>query len=288
MNHAGIGLCRILPLWVLLIFLPCLAISADQSPLSDQHLNESKATTIIVRVVAQGSMVLGKDVGGARVTITDVASGQILVSGLQQGEAGDQNQIMRTPRMMGEPLYSSRASASFTTTLDLAHPILVDITAEGPLSYPASAQRVTKRTWLVPGEDMTQDGIVLILYGYIVRIEHPVPGESLIAKDDVTLRASIRTLSGALVRPHGDWDSRKVHIYGEVLIGDRIVERLQMFYAGDNSGFEAPFFVPPSKDTPDGITLRVVAADPASGNIGISQLKFPVLSERLPQQKRAP
>ena len=74
MNHAGIGLCRILPLWVLLIFLPCLAISADQSPLSDQHLNESKATTIIVRVVAQGSMVLGKDVGGARVTITDVAS----------------------------------------------------------------------------------------------------------------------------------------------------------------------------------------------------------------------
>jgi hypothetical protein len=288
MNQASIGLRRILPLLILLIPLPCLAISAEKSPPSDQHLNGPKTTTIIVRVVSHGSMVLGKDVGGARVTITDVASGQILVSGLQQGEAGDQNQIMRTPRMMGEPLYSLRASASFTTTLDLTHPTLVDIAAEGPLSYPASAQRVTKRTWLIPGEDMTHDGIVLVLYGYIVRIEHPTSGESLIAKDDVTLRASIKTLSGALVRPHGDWDSRKVHIYGEVLIGDRIVERLQMFYTGDNTGFEAPFFVPPSKDAPDGITLRVVAADPASGNIGVSQAKFPVLSERLPQQRRAP
>jgi len=288
MSRTGIRLRLVLLLSILLIPLPCLAISAEKSPLSDQHLNEPKATTIIVRVVSHGSMVLGKDVGGARVTITDVASGQILVSGLQQGEAGDQNQIMRTPRMLGEPLYSSRASASFTTTMNLTHPILVDIAAEGPLSYPASAQRVTKRTWLIPGEDMTNDGIVLVLYGYIVRIEHPTSGESLIAKDDVMLRASIKTLSGALVRPHGDWDSRKVHIYGEVLIGDRIVERLQMFYNGDNSSFEAPFFVPPSKDAQDGITLRVVAADPASGNIGVGQAKFPVLSERLPQQRRAP
>jgi hypothetical protein len=30
-------------------------------------------------------MVLGKDVGGARVTITDVATKEILVTGLQQG-----------------------------------------------------------------------------------------------------------------------------------------------------------------------------------------------------------
>jgi hypothetical protein len=95
-------------------------------------------------------------------------------------------------------------------------------------------------------------------------------------------------LSGALVRPHGDWDSRKVHIYGELLIGDRILERLQMFYSGERAVFEAPFFVPPSKDAPDGITVRVVAADPAGGNLGVGQAKFPVLSERLPPRRRDP
>ena len=53
-------------------------------------------------------MVLGREVGSARVTITDVATKQILATGIQQGEAGDQNQIMRTPRLMEEPHYSSR------------------------------------------------------------------------------------------------------------------------------------------------------------------------------------
>lgn len=196
---------------LLLTRIPCLAIPAEGEPPPDPQLNDPKPTAILVRVVAHGSMVLGKDVGGARVTITDIATGQILATGLQQGEAGDQNQIMRTPHMMNEPRYSSLPSAVFTTTLELTRPILVEVTAEGPLAYPAAAQRASKTVWLIPGHDLTNDGIVLHLYGYIIQIEHPKPGESLIAKDDVVLRASVRTLSGAFVRPHGDWDSRKTH-----------------------------------------------------------------------------
>jgi hypothetical protein len=264
----------------------CVASPIAQEPSQDLRLNEPTPTTVVVRVVAHGSMVLGRQVGGARVTITDVASGQVLASGLQQGEAGDQNQIMRTPRLMEEPLYSTRAAASFTTTLDLTQPTLVDIVAEGPLAYPTASQRASKRLWLIPGHDLTGDGIVLALYGYIVQIEHPQPGGRLIAKDDVTLRASIRTLSGSLVRPHGDWDSRKIHIYGEVLNGSRVLERLQMFYSGEQAIFEAPFFVPLPTDAPDGITLRVVAADQAGGNFGVGQATFTIQNERLPEKSR--
>jgi hypothetical protein len=271
---------------LLLTRLLCLAIPAEGEPPPDPHLNDAKPTTILVRVVAHGSMVLGRDVGGARVTITDVVTGLVLATGIQQGEAGDQNQIMRTPRIMEEPRYSSRPSASFTTTIELVRPTLVEIAAEGPLAYPASMQRATKTVWLIPGHDLTNDGIVLQLYGYVVLIESPRSGEPLIAKDDITLRASVRTLSGALVRPHGDWDSRKLHIYGELLVGDRVVERMQMFYSGDKASFEAPFFVPTPKDAPDGITLRVVAAGPASGNFSLGQAKYPVLSERLKPRTR--
>jgi hypothetical protein len=246
-----------------------------------ERLNEPLPTTILVRVVAHGAMVLGREVGGARVTITDVETGQLLATGLQQGETGDQNQIMRTPHLMDEPRYSSRPAASFSATLDLIKPTLVQITAEGPLAYPASAQRASETVLLIPGHDMTNDGIVIHLYGYLVQIDHPKPGEPLIAKEDVILRASVRTLSGSLVRPHGDWDSRKIHIYGEVLIGDRVVERLQMFYSGEKAHFEAPFFVPQAKDAPDGITVRVIAADSAAGNFGMGTAKYSVLSERL-------
>lgn len=271
----------IVALAVCLIPISCLAVPAAEEPPPNRQLNDPKPTTILVRVVAHGSMVLGKDVGGARVTITDVATKQILATGIQQGEAGDQNHIMRTPRLMEEPRYSSRPAAAFTATLDLLQPTLVEVTAEGPLAYPASSQRASTTVWIIPGEDMVNDGIVIHLYGYIIQIEQPKPGEPLIAKDDILLRASVRTLSGAFVRPHGDWDSRKVHIYGELMIGNRVLERLQLFYSGERATFEAPFFVPLPNDAPDGMTLRVVAADSAGGNFGMSQAKYPVLSERL-------
>jgi len=245
-------------------------------------LNGPRPTVVLVRVVAHGAMVLGREVGGARVTITEVATGQILATGLQEGGSGDQNQIMRTPHMIEEPVYSSRPSAVFTTTLQLHKPTLVEISAEGPLAYPAASQKASKTLLLMPGQDLTHDGIVLHLYGYLVQIERPTPHEPLIAKDDVKLRASVRTLSGSLVRPHGDWDSRKIRIYGEVLIGDQIIERLQMFYDEGSRTFEAPFFVPPSKEVPDGIKLRVIATDLSTGNSGMDQANYPVLSERLP------
>ena len=265
----------------LILFL-CLAPPAKAQTLPELPLNGPQPTMVLVRVVAHGAMVLGREVGGARVTITDVASGHILATGLQQGESGDQNQIMHTPHMMEEPIYSSRPSAAFTTTLELQKPTLVEISAEGPLAYPTALQRTRKTLLLIPGQDLTNDGIVLHLYGYLVQIERPKPREALIAKDDVKLRASVRTLSGSLLRPHGDWDSRKIRIYGEVLSGDRIIERLQLFYDEGSRTFEAPFFVPPSKDVPEGITLRVIATDLSTGNSGMDQATYPVFSERLP------
>lgn len=273
---------RLLLYGAALMLSPCLAISADNEPPPSLRLNDPQATTILVRVVGHGAMVLGREVGGARITITDVATKHILATGIQQGEAGDQNQIMRTPRLMEEPHYSSRPAAAFVATFDLLHPTLVEVTAEGPLGYPTSSQRASTTVWLVPGQNTTDDGIVMHLSGYIIQIEHPKPGEPLIAKDDVMLRASVRTLSGALVRPQGDWDSRKIHIYGELMVGERVLERLQLFYNHDRTSFEAPFFVPLPNDAPDGITLRVVAADPSNGNVGVEEAKYPVLRERLP------
>ncbi|HEU4504433.1 MAG TPA: hypothetical protein VFR79_06355 [Nitrospira sp.] len=265
--------------------LPCSAIPAEEEPPPDPHLNDPKPTTILVRVVAHGAMVLGREVGGARVTITDLETKQVLATGIQQGEAGDQNQIMRTPHLMEEPVYSARPAAVFTTTLELRKPTLVEITAEGPLAHPASMQHASQTVLLIPGHDLINDGIVLHLYGYIVQIEHPRPGQALMAKDDVKLRASVRTLSGTLVRPHGDWDSRKIRIYGELLIGNRIVERLQLFYSNETGTFDAPFFVPKPDEAPDGIVLRVVATDLATGNSGVGRADFTVTQEQFRSSK---
>ena len=266
--------------------LPCLAVPAEEEPPPDAHLNDPKPTTIVVRVVAHGAMVLGRDVGGARVTITDVETKQVLAAGIQQGDAGDQNQIMRTPHLMEEPVYSARPAAAFTTTVELRKPTLVDITAEGPLGHPDAMQQASQTVLLIPGHNLTNDGIVLHLYGYIVQIEHPASGQALMAKDDVKLRASVRTLSGTLVRPHGDWDSRKLQIYGELLIGNRVIERLQMFYSNETGTFDAPFFVPKPDEAPEGIVLRVVAIDLATGNSGVGRADFAVSRQEFRSSKR--
>jgi hypothetical protein len=269
-----------------LLPLPCSAIPAEGEPPPDPHLNDPKPTRVVVRVVAHGAMVLGREVGGARVTITDFETKQVLAAGIQEGEAGDQNQIMRTPHLMEEPVYSARPAAAFTATVELRKPTLVNIMAEGPLAHPASMQQASQTVLLIPGHDLSNDGIVLHLYGYIVQIEHPKRGEALMAKDDVRLRASVRTLSGTLVRPHGDWDSRKIRIYGEVLIGDRTVERLQMFYSNETGTFDAPFFVPKPDQAPDGIAVRVVATDLATGNSGVGRADFQVIQEQFRPSKR--
>ena len=49
---------------------------SDSELESKTHYNDPLPTTVLVRVVAHRSLVLGHDVGGARVTITDMASGQ--------------------------------------------------------------------------------------------------------------------------------------------------------------------------------------------------------------------
>ncbi len=273
-------------LFLLLFVLTVLRIDTQADQIIPIPGIQPVATEVLIRVVAHGAMVLGDEVGGARITITEVATGQVLASGMQLGEAGDQNQIMRTPRMLGEPQYSSKPSGFFRATLYLDRPTLVKISAQGPLAYPAAMQQASKTILLVPGHDLTQDGIILDLNGYIVKIENPPPGQPLIAKDDVKLRASIQTLSGEPVRPHGDWDSRRVHIYGELLIGDQVIERLQLFHIGLQASFEAPFFVPTPKEAPNGITLRVVAADGAGANFGLDQASYPVLPERLKPRTR--
>jgi hypothetical protein len=70
-----------------------------------------------------------------------------------------------------------------------------------------------------------------------------------------------------------------------LLVGDRIVERLQMFYSNETGTFDAPFFVPKPDEASDGIALRVVATDLATGNSGVGQANFTVTPEQFRSSK---
>jgi hypothetical protein len=49
---------------------------------------EALPTTVVVRAIAQDAKIIGSGVGGARITIRDARSGEVLASGVQEGGTG--------------------------------------------------------------------------------------------------------------------------------------------------------------------------------------------------------
>lgn len=110
---------------------------------------EAVETDVMVRVVSQGAKVLHDGVGGARVTIRDAETGEVLSEGIQQGSSGDTDLIMREPRERGTSIYDTPETAGYRATLKLECPTEVEIEAEGPLDVPHAMQRVSTTTLLV-------------------------------------------------------------------------------------------------------------------------------------------
>jgi hypothetical protein len=234
---------------------------------------EGIPTPVVVRVVASHAMALGDSVGGAYVTITDAATGAILAAGPQVGPSGDLRTIMQTPRLQSEQVYSAKDSAAFKAELKLTKPTVVEITGEGPLKYPNAKRRAVKTVLLYPGKPVTGDGIVLELNGLLVTIEAPTNDRPLGIGDAGTIRVTVRMLCNCLVEPFGNWDSRKMELYGEMRDGDRVLSRIDLYHQGKGV-FQGNFTIPRSLKTQEKLTLRVVASDAEGVNSGFDEIPY--------------
>jgi len=231
-------------------------------------------TTVVVRVVGNRAMVLGDAVGGAAVTIKDLATGAVLASGVQTGSGGDLRSIMMTPRQQIEQIYSLKGSASFTATLSLTKPTLVEITGEGPLKFPHAKRRASKTVLLYPGKHVTGDGIVLDINGLIVQIVSPAPDRPLGIGDGVTIRTTVNMMCDCIVEPFGNWDSRKMELYGEVRIDDKVIGHVEFFHQGPKGIFQGDYTIPKWLKGKDRLTLRVVASDAEGINVGFDEITY--------------
>lgn len=234
-------------------------------------------TTVIVRVVGNHGMPLGDTVGGAAVTIKDVETGAILASGTQTGSTGDLRAIMQTPRLPTEQVFSTKDSASFTAELALAKPTVVEVIGEGPLKYPAAKRRASKTVLLYPGKPVTGDGIVLQLYGMIVQIEAPKADQPLGIGDSVTVRATVRMMCDCIIEPFGNWDSRKMFLYGEVRSDSQVIGKFDFFHQGPKGLFLGDYTIPRKLKGTDRLTLRVVASDAEGINVGYDEHAYPLV-----------
>ncbi len=154
----------------------------------------SADTCVVIRATSCDAKVIGSLVGGCRITVKHQITHEILAQGLQLGGSGNTETIMQQPRTRGDATFSAEGSAAYTAELTLTEPTPVEIIAEGPLAFPQALQRAVLTTWLIPSQDVAEEGFLLELHGFIVDIMTPQSVDVLHSRDTVHLQVSVRLL----------------------------------------------------------------------------------------------
>jgi hypothetical protein len=239
------------------------AILIFVSPLFAQ--TGGKETKVMIRAIARDAKVIGTHVGGARITVRDVATGEILAQGIQQGGTGDTDLIMKKPRTRGMSVYSTPDASGFLAVLPLEKPTVVEVSAEGPLGNAQATQRSSKTLLLVPGEDVLGEGILLEIHGFIITSLAPLPDANVKAGSPFEVRATVMMACGCPTDPDGLWDANKIRVVARLLRDGKVESEIPMKYAGVQNTFHVDVPV----TTPGSMELQVLALDPGSANFGM-------------------
>jgi hypothetical protein len=242
-----------------------LALLVLVSPLFAQ--TGGKETKVMIRAIARDAKVIGTHVGGAKITVKDASTGEILAQGMQQGGTGDTDIIMKKPHTRGMALYTGGDASGFLAVLHLDKPTVVEISAEGPLGNAQATQRSSKTMLLVPGEDVLGDGVLLEIHGFIITPLAPLADAKLKAGAPFEVRATVTMACGCPTEPDGLWDANKIRVVARLLRDGKVQSEIPMTYAGVQNTFHVD--VPVTVAGP--LELQVLALDPGSANFGMTR-----------------
>ncbi|MEF8817907.1 MAG: hypothetical protein V5A20_13675 [Salinibacter sp.] len=226
-------------------------------------------TQVTVRAVSNDAKLIQDPVGGAHITIEHVETGEVLAEGRQSGDSGSTEKIMRQPHERGASIYEAPGAAKYETTLDLAEPTRVRVTAEGPLDYPQAMQTASKTVLLVPGEDVAGDGITLTLHGFIVEVLRPSASD-VNPGGDVPVRARVQMMCGCPTKPGGLWDATRYTIRAQLLREGAVVAEEPLSFTGTTSEYEGALSMPDAGAD----QVRVTATDADRVNFGMGTMSL--------------
>lgn len=221
-------------------------------------------TRVLVRAAAHDAKLIGSSVGGARIMITDPATGNVLADGIQEGNTGDTRLIMTERPPRHETMYDTPGAAHYTAELMLEKPTVVDITAIGPLDNPEATARTTKRMLLMPGRHVEGEGVILELNGFMVDWLEPLANNELTSGEPVPVRARVTMLCGCPTEPGGLWDADDIDIRLRAYSGGDLIQEHVMNFSGETSMYEATL----SGLEPGSHRIEVTASDAEHANFG--------------------
>ncbi len=246
-----------------------LASAATLAFLLSVSVAAAEPTTIVVRVLSHGAKFIGTSMGGMRITLRDVETGEVLASGVTAGGTGDTKKIMGGK--YAEPIADDSAAA-FTVSIDLDRPRLIEAEAFGPLAQAQAAHRSTSSMWVMPGRHVnTGDGWVIVLRGLVVDVLAPpahikLPGNTGTVKID----ANVAMMCGCPIEPKGTWAAEDFDVTALLMRNGKPAGTLPLSYAGTTSQFTGTLEI----TEPGAYEAIVSAYQRSTGNTGLDRTTF--------------
>ena len=222
-------------------------------------------TDITVRAQSKDAKFIGTSMGGAFITITKVETGEMLAKGLTKGSTGDTQKLVREPQKRYESLSTSGA-AKFETTLSLTEPVFVEVSAVAPYAKKQARVESSTQLWLIPGKDITGDGIILEVPGFVIDVLSPQTHQSL-KGTEMEIKANVVMMCGCPTSDGGLWDSSEYEIEATIKKDGETVDSVPLNFTGQTSTFSADYSAPGSGT----YEIIVHAYHDKTGNTGVDK-----------------
>ncbi len=225
----------------------------------------SQETNIMIRAKAKDAKFIGSSIGGAKILVKDAVTGAILDEGMTIGSTGDTEKIMKNDWKRSENL-SDEKTAGFLANIDIEKPMFVTVEALGPYNKKQASVLSSTQLWVIPGKDITGDGIVLEIPGFVVDILSPQTHERIKGSEKIDLNVNVVMMCGCPVTENGIWDASQYEVKAVITSNDGSSTEVELEPAEKPSTFHA------ETSLEKGLyEILIYAYDPETGNTGVDK-----------------
>ena len=226
---------------------------------------QKQETTIMIRAQAKDAKFIGSSIGGAKILVKNALTNEILAEGVTTGSTGNTKLIMNDPQERNKSITTSE-TAGFLATLNIEKPLFVTIEAFAPINKKQASVTSSTQLWIIPGKNITGDGVVLEIPGFIVDILSPQTHEKLSSNTNIEIKANVVMMCGCPVTDNGMWDASKYQVNANISNSEGLVKELELKIGEKPSTFSGTI------DLKSGLyEILVYSFDPFTGNSGVDK-----------------
>jgi len=134
-------------------------------------LAEALETQLVIRAKSKDAKFVGSKMSGARVVVKYSETGKVLAEGLTSGGTGDTRKIMMEPKTRFGTI--ADGAARFQTSINIDEPRLITIEVAAPYVFKDNMITSSTQLWLIPGKDITGEGIIIEIPGFSIDARVP-------------------------------------------------------------------------------------------------------------------